>query len=49
MRQPSSGELLFAERLFATERRSSRLEAPTWWPHVFNFTVLTTFVFFLFM
>jgi hypothetical protein len=49
MREPTSGEQLFAERLFATERKSSRLEAPSWWPHVFNLAVVCTFLFFLFM
>jgi len=49
MREPSSGEQLFAERLLSTERRSSRLDPPAWWPHVFNLAVVTTFLFFLFM
>lgn len=49
MREPTSGQQLFAERLFSTERKSSRNEAPVWWPHVFSLTVLTTFIFFLLM
>jgi len=49
MREPTSGEQLFAERLFATERKSGRLDAPAWWPQVFSLAVATTFLFFLFM
>lgn len=49
MREPTSGEWLFAERLFQTEVKSRRKDPPSWWPLVFNLAVATTFIFFLFM
>jgi hypothetical protein len=49
MIQPTPGQYLFAVRLLSTEARSRRLQAPAWWNTFFNFAVVTSFVFFLFM
>lgn len=49
MREPSTGAVLFAERLLSTERRRKRNDPPAWWSHVFNVSVVTSFVFFFLM
>jgi hypothetical protein len=46
---PTLGELRFAQTLFATEMAPRRRRDDELWNKFFNFAVVTTFVFFLFM
>lgn len=49
MALPTLGELRFAQDLFASERRPRvRRDDELWWKFL-NFSVVVTFVFFLFM
>lgn len=49
MSEPKVGEYLFAAKLLATEARSRKHDAPTWWPPVFSIAVVTAFLYFLLM
>jgi len=49
MTQPTLGELRFAQRLFATELKPRRRPVPPVLMHAFDFAIVLTFVFFLFM
>jgi len=49
MSEPKVGEYLFAARLLATEAKSRRPEAPSWFTSAFGIAALTSFLFFLLM
>jgi hypothetical protein len=49
VRQPNSGEMHFAERLFATELKARRSRPPAIWPMLFDVAVMTSFLYFLLM
>ena len=49
MAQPSLGELRFAQRLLSTEMRPRRRQLTPYLMHAFDFAIVLTFVFFLFM
>ena len=46
---PTLGELRFAHLVLTTERRPYRKPLNPVWTRLFNFTIVLTFVFFLFM